>query len=211
MEHDPSAFADHPAVVHDAGVAAPDPSKRSEAAAVVPPGTRPRSNSDATRPASTRRARSPTLASRPVPKSSDGRGGSATARARSTRAAWHEPEELRVTRRCVAGGRQPVEIRVPAGMTTDASRRVVPWSRSQLLTYASAAIGIEQLAVGEAQKRLMATQKLKIAGVAGDSPGRRRLLHRTWPAPSSSPPHQPAIPRALPRYPVRRPQVALTR
>src|SRR5215218_9476828 len=40
-------------------------SKRSDAAAVVPPGTRPRSRSDATSPASTRRATRPTRASRP--------------------------------------------------------------------------------------------------------------------------------------------------
>ena len=150
-------------------------SYRAEAAAAVPPGTRPRSRSEVTSPASTSRARSPTRASRPGAEKR-GRPGRLRHRASSTAPiGWGtNRRNWRVAGRRVAD--RPPGVRGPGCRP---GRRSSPrgWSARQQVARADVAVGRhrqEQLALGEAEDRLVSPQELEVA----PRPGRRRARPR---------------------------------
>ena len=182
VEDDPAVAAHRP----DRGRRPADrpggsPRTAGAAAAAVPPGTRPRTSSEAVKPASTSRANRPTRASRPGAwNRGPVRAAVPAGELEPVHRSWHEPQ-VALLAGDGAALRRAFEGQ-PAGRHRR-PRRGPPGARAQQVAVGHVGLGRhreEQLAVGVPDDRLEALEQLDVAhacvgpvGASGSPSGRR--------------------------------------
>ena len=115
LEHDPAVAADDPAVVDDPRILGSDRLVALRRRGRRPTGTRPRTSSDAVKPASTRRANSPTRARRPGARNTGDRAAGSSGRARSRPWAAGRTGDSVPRRRPAARAASRSRVSCPAG------------------------------------------------------------------------------------------------